>query len=100
MTLENLPRPDVSRFSPVPSDVLMIAYLARRKLPTTASQINRGLKGCLTEGEIKGALEVLIGGGHVRVGEKIELTQSGKDRGKRIGRRRGGPRSAILMPDI
>jgi len=62
----------------------MIAYLARRKLPITTGQISRGLKGWLTEGEIKGALEVLVGDGHVRVGEKIELTQSGKDKGKRI----------------
>jgi hypothetical protein len=84
MTLENLPRPDASRFSPIPSDAVMIAYLACRKLPTTTNQIRRGLKGWLTEAEINDALDVLVGDSHVRVGEKIELTQSGKDKGKKI----------------
>jgi hypothetical protein len=84
MRLETLPRPDVSRFAPISADRMVVAYLTYQKAPVTLKQLRRGLKGWLTEGDIEGALETLAGNGRVRVNDKIEISQIGKDEGNRV----------------
>ncbi|MGP0061442.1 MAG: hypothetical protein ACLPID_19395 [Beijerinckiaceae bacterium] len=88
--MKDLPRPDMSRFSQIAPEVLILCYLLGLKQAISIGVLKARLKAFASSQKIEDAVATLIADHRAVVNKSIELTQEGKDAAKKaLGRDAG-----------
>ncbi len=82
--IKNLPRPDISRFSPVSADVVALSYLGLARRPLTPSTLKTRLNAFLRADAVDAMLKSFAADGKIAIEKAITLTKEGRNEAKQV----------------
>src|SRR5215813_995065 len=81
---KNLPQPDLSRFSPISAEVVILSCIGLTRRATAPSSLKSRLSEIIDPGSFDAALASLAAGGRIAIEKTITLTKAGTDEAKRL----------------
>jgi hypothetical protein len=81
---KNLPRPDISRFSPISPEVVALSYLGLARRPLSSATLKTRLSVFVDPDSVDSALTSFVADGKAAIEKAVTLTKAGRDEAKRV----------------